>query len=27
MAKIAANIPALWATSHLQKMLGVGYEI
>jgi len=26
MAKIAANIPALWATSHLQKMLGVGYE-
>jgi len=27
MVQITANVPAFWATSHLQKVLGVGYEI
>jgi len=27
MVQIATNVPALWITSHLQKVLSVGYEI
>lgn len=27
MVQITANVPALWATSHLQKVLSVGYEM